>query len=277
MTNDKIIEITSLCKSFAAVQARGRKKARSLAPRIIDDLSLGVPNRTIMALIGGNAAGKTTLFNLISGFLQPTSGEISYATNGDRVSLIGKKPYQISRMGIGRLFQNDLIFPNMSILDNMLVAAEDQRGRSSYSPLRVWCKENEREIALIDRADRVFEDLFGAGNEFWDRRDKPARDLSFGQRRLLAIARLFMGKYRLILMDEPTSGINPEYIDKVIRITRRLVAEKGNTVFLIEHNMEVVLKMADFCCFMSQGKIAAMGTPADVIGNDAVRKTYLGI
>lgn len=230
-----------------------------------------------MSLIGGNAVGKTTLFNIIFGYLTPSAGEILYRTENRVISLIGRKPHEIARLGIGRLFQDDHIFPNMSILDNMLVSAVSADLRNPWVPISQMRPLKEKERVLKEKVRIIFDGLFGEANVFWEHKSRPAGFLSFGQQRLLAIARLYMSPYKLILMDEPTSGVDPEHIEQVIAITRRLVTGNGATVFLIEHNMEVVFRIADFCCFMSQGKIAAIGTPADVIGNDDVRRTYLGV
>ena len=140
-------------------------------------------------------------------------------------------------------------------------------------PKRNKIVEQER----IEKAQKIFIDLFGESNPFREKKDDPAKSLSYGQQRLLGLARLFMGSYDLVLLDEPTAGVNPQIIQQAMAIIRRMVKENGVTVFLIEHNMKVVLDLADFCSFMSHGKITAFGTPEDVIGNDEVRRTYLGV
>jgi len=274
--NDIILQIDSVQKSFARniVNIRGQEENERFF--IINDLDLPIQKGKITALIGGNGAGKTTLFNIISGLMQPDSGDI-YFFDKKGISLIGQNPDKITRFGIGRMFQDSHIFPNMSVLDNMLIADSDNFGEFPFVSLFKSKKNEETEKYRIEKSRKVFEELFGKDNPFWDKKNDPANSLSYGQQRLLGLSRLFMGKYKLVLLDEPTAGVNPQTISQIIKIIRKLVKEKNVTVFLIEHNMEVVLDVADFCCFMSQGRIAVLGTPEDVVGNDEVRRTYLGM
>ena len=163
----------------------------------------------------------------------------------------------------------------MSVLDNMLVADSNAFGELPYH-LLLRRKNKKREEEKTEKAKMVFEDLFGKDNDFWTKRMHKAGALSYGQQRLLGLARLLMGHYKLLLLDEPTAGVNPSTIQKNMQIIQSFVHERDLTVFLIEHNMKVVLDIADFCCFMSYGKIVALGTADDVIGNDEVRTTYMG-
>jgi len=275
--NDIILQINAIKKSFVRniINVRGEQEDERFY--IIDDLDLPVPRGKITALIGGNGAGKTTLFNIISRFMEADSGNVLYQKNGDALSLFKLPPFKISQLGIGRLFQDDHIFPNISVLDNMLLADGSDFGEMPFVSLLKPKANKSVEIERTEKVKRIFEDLFGKSNPFWEKRDDPAKSLSYGQQRLLGLARLFMGNYKLVLLDEPTAGVNPQIIQQAMTIIRRMVAEKGVTVFLIEHNMKVVLDLADFCSFMSHGKITAFGTPDDVIGDDEVRRTYLGV
>lgn len=274
--NDIILQIDSIKKSFVRniVNVRGEEENERFY--IIDDFDLPVQRGKITALIGGNGAGKTTLFNIISGLMKPDSGTIHFSNNKD-ISLIGKNPDKIARFGIGRMFQDSHIFQSVSVLDNMLLADSDDFGEFPFISLFKSKKNKEAEEYRIEKARQVFIDLFGEDNPFWQKKDDLASSLSFGQQRLLGLAWLFVGKYELVLLDEPTAGVNPVIIKQSMNIIRKLVQEKNVTVFLIEHNMKVVLDVADFCCFMSHGKITAFGTPEDVIGDNEVRRTYLGV
>ena len=275
--NDNILHIEDIKLAYVRNILNKRGEQQDERFYIIDDLDLMVPRGKITALIGGNGAGKTTLFNIISGFVHPESGKIIYHGNSKPVKIIGKKPYKITRLGIGRMFQDNHIFPEMSVLENMLIADNNGFGETPFISL-FWNGKNDRvENKRKAETKKIFIDLFGKDNPFWEKRHHPANSLSYGQQRLLGLARLFMGEYNLALLDEPTAGVNPQIIKQAMAIIRRMVKEKGMTVFLIEHNMKVVLDVADFCSFMSHGKITAFGTPDDVIGNDKVRKTYLGI
>ncbi len=275
--NSTILQIDSVTKSFVKNIVNISGKADSERSLIIDDLDLLVPNGKITALIGGNGAGKTTLFNIISGFTACDSGQIFYNLEGVSCNIISKPPHLIARLGIGRMFQDNHIFQNMTVLENMLVADSNFFGELPYTPLIKFRKNSVIENERVEKAQKIFVDLFGSKNPFWEMRDQQASILSFGQQRLLGLARLLMGNYNLLLLDEPTAGVNPKVIEQSMEIIRTFVSEKGLTVFLIEHNMKVVLDIADFCCFMSQGRMRAFGTPEDVIGDSDVRKTYLGI
>lgn len=275
--NDFILELDGITKSFVRniINVRGEEEDERFF--IVDDLDLMIPRGKITALIGGNGAGKTTLFNIISRLLEADSGEMHYFRDGKSLSLKKLLPYQVTRTGIGRLFQDSHIFPEMSVLDNMLMADENDFGEIPFVAILKPNRNALSEKARLEKARAVFADLFGENNPFWEKREHPAGSLSYGQQRLLGLARLLMGKYDLVLLDEPTAGVNPQIIQQSMDIIRRMVTEKSMTVFLIEHNMKVVLEVADFCCFMSHGKITAFGTPEDVIGNDEVRRTYLGV
>jgi branched-chain amino acid transport system ATP-binding protein len=274
--NDAILEIEDVRKSFTRniINVRGEEQDERFF--IIDDLDMLVPRGKITALIGGNGAGKTTLFNAISGFTPIDSGRIIFHNN--KPILINNLPsHKITRLGIGRLFQDDHIFPDLSVLDNMLLADSDSFGENPFASFFNPSINKIKETGKIEKAQNVFKSLFGEGNVFWKKRYDPANSLSYGQQRLLGLARLFMGDYALVLLDEPTAGVNPQVVNQIIQIIQRMVKENGLSVFLVEHNMEVVLRLADYCNFMSHGKIAVFGTPEDVIGNDEVRKTYMGI
>ena len=275
--DDIILQIDSVKKSFVRniINKRGEEADERFF--IIDDLDLFVPRGKISALIGGNGAGKTTLFNIISGLVDADTGSVVYQKEKDPVSLLGLPPFKIARIGIGRMFQDNHIFPTMTVLDNMLLADASRFGETPFVSIFKTKSAAKKEAERIDKMKNIFTDLFGEKNPFWEKRNDLAGSLSYGQQRLLGLARLFMGNYDLVLLDEPTAGVNPQIIQQVLLVIRKMIKEKGTTVFLIEHNMKVVLDVADFCSFMSHGKITAFGTPEDVIGNDEVRKTYLGM
>ncbi len=242
---------------------------------IIKDLFLNVPRGKVIALIGGNGAGKTTLFNIISGFVKPNSGSIIFKGDGCESELLKMQPHLIAQMGLGRMFQDNHIFPEMSVLDNMLIANSLNSSENPVSALLFKKRLKRDEIKRTEKTSQVFDTLFGKGNPFWEKRSVPAGTLSYGQQRLLGLARLFMREYQLLLLDEPSSGVNPEVIEQIKILIRRFT-ERNKTVLLIEHNLNVVQDIADFCCYMDQGRITLMGTPADVIGNEDVRKSYVG-
>jgi len=277
MNNDTILYIDSIRKSFVRNIINVRGKDEDERFYILEDIDLEIPKGKVTALIGGNGAGKTTLFNIISGFFRADDGKIDYKPNGELKGITGLKPYKIARLGIGRMFQDNHIFQNMTVLENMLIADDNFSGEKPYDSMIYIKKTNVIEKQRIEKAEKIFTDLFGADNPFLKMKNDKAKNLSYGQQRLLGLARLLMGDYKLLLLDEPTSGVNPAIVEKIKEIIKYFVDEKGLTVFLIEHNMKFVLDIADFCHFMSRGIIAVSGTPEDIIGNPDVRKTYLGI
>jgi branched-chain amino acid transport system ATP-binding protein len=277
MNSDAILNIDSVRKSFVRniVSLRGEKEYEKFY--ILDDIDLLVPKEKVTALIGGNGAGKTTLFNIISGFFRADEGKIFYKPNGDAKEISNINPSKRSRYGIGRMFQDNHIFQNMTVLENMLIADGNYFGENPFQSLLFYNRNNVFETERKKKAEMIFLDLFGNDNPFIKMKNEKAMNLSYGQQRLLGLARLLMGNYNLLLLDEPTSGVNPIVIQKIKEIIKYFVERKRMTVFLIEHNMNFVLEVADFCHFMSQGIIAVSGTPEDIIGNPDVRKTYLGI
>ncbi|MCL4378495.1 MAG: ATP-binding cassette domain-containing protein [Actinobacteria bacterium] len=277
MNNDAILNIDSIRKSFVRniVSLRGDKEDERFY--ILNDIDLFVPKEKVTALIGGNGAGKTTLFNIISGFFKPDEGKIFYKPNGASREISNINPSQISRFGIGRMFQDNHIFQNMTVLENMLVADGNFFGENPFQSLVFYKRNGIIEPDRKKKAEMIFMDLFGEDNPYIKMKNDKAKNLSYGLQRLLGLARLLMGNYKLLLLDEPTSGVNPMIIQKIKEIIKYFVEKKRMTVFLIEHNMNFVLEVADFCHFMSQGIITVSGTPEDIIGNPEVRKTYLGL
>jgi ABC-type branched-subunit amino acid transport system ATPase component len=277
MNSDTILNIDSIRKSFVRniINVRGKDEDERFF--VLEDIDLLVPKGKVTALIGGNGAGKTTLFNIISCLFRADDGKISFKPNGTISEITGFNSYKIARLGIGRMFQDNHIFQDMTVLENMLIADDNFFGERPFESI-LFCKKNlEIEKQRKEKAEKIFFDLFGADNPFLKMKNNKAKNLSYGQQRLLGLARLLMGAYKLLLLDEPTSGVNPVVIEKIKEIINYFVEKKNLTVFLIEHNMSFVLDVADFCHFMSKGIIATGGTPEDIIGNPEVRKTYLGI
>lgn len=271
-----ILTIRSLTKSFSRRIKNPEGIDENEQYWVINQLFLNVPKGKVIALIGGNGAGKTTLFNIISGFVKPDKGSISYSINDKTVELLNLAPHRIASLNIGRMFQDNHVFPEMSVLDNMLIADNLHLGEKPFMPLIFWKRIKQDESVRLAKVQAIFRNLFGNDNTFWEKRESLAGSLSYGQQRLLGLARLFMRDYNLLLLDEPSAGVNPEVIEQ-IKILIRNFTHNGQTVILIEHNLEVVQDIADFCCFMDQGRITLMGTPEDVIGNNEVKKSYLGL
>ncbi|MBS5508256.1 MAG: ABC transporter ATP-binding protein [Akkermansia sp.] len=272
--NSDILSIHDISLSFVP-------DTSSDAPtRILDGLSLNVPRGRITALIGGNGSGKTTLFNIISGLQKSSTGKIWLSSDGSSppIRIDGYPPAKIPRLGIGRLFQDRQLFPTLSLLENFTVAAGDFTGEFPFSCLASSASLQRSEADREARARTILEKLFGPNNKYFTMLDAPGNAFSFGEQRLFSLARLLMPDNTcLLLLDEPTSGVNPTHCNTIASILPNLVHEFGLSVILIEHNMTFVSQIADYCAYLSGGKIAAFGTTDEILNLPAVRAIYLGL
>jgi len=273
MAENIILHIESISKSFNSLKVN-RDSYEDGNKHLLKNFSLFVKSGEITALIGGNGSGKTTLFNIISGFTKADSGLI-YFENGKRNEISSMQPHQISRLGIGRMFQDNHIFPEMSILDNMLIADDNLFGEKAFVSLFNPRKNKETEMKRKDEAEMIFNTLFGESNHFIQKFREKAKSLSYGQQRLLGIARLMMAGNKILLLDEPTAGVNPQTIERISIAIKKMVSDFNLTVFLIEHNMKFISDIADTCAFISNGETTVQGSPEMVLKNEYVRKTYL--
>ena len=247
--------------------------ARSEVFNLLNGVNLEVPEGKITALVGGNGTGKSTLFNIISGFQKDFEGEV--LMEGKRLNRI--PAHKISLMGIGRLFQGRQLMGDLTLLENMKIASDDKTGEFPFDALFRSKKIMMSEKAKEEKAISILKRLFGEDNKYLSMLNHKAFGLSYGEQRLIALACLLMGNDRLLLLDEPTAGVNPVYIDTIGDIIRKMVAEDGLTVLLIEHNMHFVRKIADYCAYLDDGIIAKTGLVNEVLDDKEVRNSYLGI
>ncbi|MEO1075504.1 MAG: ATP-binding cassette domain-containing protein [Bacteroidota bacterium] len=233
----------------------------------VEDVSVRFEPGRVSALIGPNGAGKTTLFNLVSGFLRLDEGIIHYREE----RLDGLAPWRIAQHGIGRLFQDVRLFNRMTVLDNVRAAFPRQRGESVWWSLLRRPTVRAQEESLKQRALELL-----ASVELADRARDLAENLSFGQQKLVALARLLAADAHVLLLDEPTAGVAPHLVPHLLGIIREIAAD-GRTVIVIEHNMAVVTEVADHVYFMDKGRIVASGLPVEVLEHPSVRAAYLGV
>ncbi len=246
-----ILRLEDIIKNFDGLKA-------------IDSLDLRVNAGTISAIIGPNGAGKTTLFNLICGYLYPDSGRVIYKDK-EITYLI---PWERSLLGIGRLFQDIRVFKKLTLFENLLVAFND----SSENPFKaIFGRRNGKQKEKIKTAMEWLDFVGLTGMK-----DRLAENLSWGQQKLLSLARLLCGNFDLLLIDEPVSGVNPDMADVILRKIRELKG-LGKTIVIVEHNMEAVEALSDYVYFMDSGKIIASGLPGEILNNQDVVGTYIGI
>jgi ABC-type branched-subunit amino acid transport system ATPase component len=255
MTADgALLRLEALSKSFGGLKA-------------VSDLSFEVKAGTITSLIGGNGAGKTSAFNLITGNLARDSGEIYF--RGQRVD--GLPPHKVARAGIARGFQELRLFNRLSARDNIEAAIPGQRGESLWRSLIGGRSLRDEAKAAEAFSTRLLRDLSIEAHA-----DSLAERLSYGQQKLLSLGRLLAAQGELLLLDEPTSGLSPGMVEDFCARMRRLT-DSGKTILLIEHNVEIVMRLSDWIIVMHQGAKIAEGRPDQVRNNVVVMHTYLGI
>lgn len=232
----------------------------------VNNISLEFEEGKIAALIGPNGAGKTTLFNLIGGQIRPDEGEILC----DGVNLSRKNPWQVAKAGVGRMFQDARVFQNLSVRDNVMLAFPGQAGESAMWSLFARPAVGRQEFLLNKQANALLKTV-----GLLDDAGRRARELSYGQQKLLAVARLLASRPRVLLLDEPTAGVTPRTAEKILGILRG-VAAAGNTVVVIEHNMNIVSQFVDVVHFMEWGRVILSGLPEAILEESHVKHVYLG-
>ncbi len=249
-----MLQVKGISKHFGGLKA-------------LDDCSLSVEEGSITALIGPNGSGKTTLFNVITGFLTPTRGTVLF----DAHVLTGLPVHRIANLGIGRTFQVSSLFPKLTVWENLLVAYPHQVGESLFSvftaPKRIRLQEEEQ----MARAQIILQRI-GLAQKV----EEPAANLSAPEARMLEIGRELMFSPRLMLLDEPSSGVNPAMLDRLAETIAELNRE-GLTFLIIGHNLSFIMKLSHYMHVLQYGKLIASGRPEEVARDKRVIEAYMGV
>lgn len=236
--------------------------------RAIDQCSFSVEKEQIFGLIGPNGSGKSTLFNIIAGVHQPTSGQVFFC--GEDIS--GLPIHEVTRKGIARTFQLVRIFPWMTVLENLLVGAQNQRGEKVIAAQIKTPKVLNEQDELVEKALALLK-----VPNMEHLADFQASDIPYGEQKLVEIMRALMSDPQLLLLDEPASGIQPSLISMILDYVRYLRNQNGKTFVIVEHNMRIIMNICDYIMVLNAGRNIAEGTPGEVSANPEVIKAYLGI
>ncbi|EMB53692.1 ABC transporter ATP-binding protein [Streptococcus mutans] len=249
-----LLDVKNLTKNFGGLTAVG-------------DVTLELNEGELVGLIGPNGAGKTTLFNLLTGVYEPSEGSVEL----DGTLLNGKTPYKIASLGLSRTFQNIRLFKNMTVIENVLVGMENTRNPHLFSSFLRLPSFYSNETDLQEKAIELLK-IFNLD----DKADTLAKNLPYGQQRRLEIVRALATKPKILFLDEPAAGMNPQETAELTELIRQIKEEFNITIMLIEHDMSLVMDVTERIYVLEYGRLIAQGTPEEIKHNKRVIEAYLG-
>ena len=253
-----LLSVEKLTKSFGGLTA-------------VSNVSMYIDKGELVGLIGPNGAGKTTLFNLLTGVYVPSSGNIKLDLDGNVKELGGLKPYDVTKSGLARTFQNIRLFKDLTVLDNIRIAMHQKIEYQLPSALFRFNKFYKEEDRLLDEAEKLM-DIF----KLTHKKNELAKNLPYGEQRHLEIVRAMATKPVLLLLDEPAAGMNPNETANLTETIEQIRKEFNLTVLLIEHDMSLVMKICERIYVLDYGMMIASGKPSEVRANKRVIEAYLG-
>lgn len=253
-----LLNVTNLTKSFGGLTA-------------VSNVNMHLEKGELVGLIGPNGAGKTTLFNLLTGVYEPTTGEVVLNTEGKERKIQGRKPYDITKEGLARTFQNIRLFKDLTVLDNVRIAMHQNLKYMAPSAFLHGFKYHGEEERLVREAESLL-DIF----HLTGKKEELAKNLPYGEQRHLEIARALATKPSLLLLDEPAAGMNPNETAELTNTIAWIREKFGITILLIEHDMSLVMKICERIYVLDYGMMIANGVPDEIRRNKRVIEAYLG-
>lgn len=254
----ELLKTTDLTRNFAGLAA-------------CSNINITINENELIGLIGPNGAGKTTLFNLLTGVYEPSEGKIEFLNEGKLINIGGKKPYNITKLGIARTFQNIRLFKESTVLDNIKIGMHKNINYNIFDAIfrtkkyyRIEKEANEYALKMLEEVDLL------------EKKDELAKNLPYGEQRKLEIARALATSPKLLFLDEPAAGMNPNETNELTALIRKIKDKFNLTIVLIEHDMSLVMSICERIYVLDYGRLIASGNPDSIKNNKRVIEAYLG-